>query len=236
MKESYVNTLSEYTICKEMAELKHIDRTVSFLSNLHMTEKMDSLKVDAWNWQQYSPYTDEDPNNTRRWYDMLVARSNACFEEDFKLFLRSKYVLNRYVTFYTSAPHMLVMHSIIPPMSKLLVSEWYNYRRFNSPKHYTDLMNRDYLMITNDCTINNADKIKEIIKKRRDCFITPCDSTCPWPPKLANLYLAVIKFSSKYITMFTTFPYSNITVYKLDENLELKPLSLFQDGQELLFP
>jgi hypothetical protein len=151
---------------------------------------------------------------------------------DFRKFLVSEYVKNRPVFFDTSLYHVLVPHLIIPPIRQIIESE--NAKRIQAANVLPEEKCQSCLIITLKPNAEESKIIRGLVEDGYDSFArlsVPDGFNKKW---VSQIYLAVVRFTLKYITEFTKYPYSRIDIYKVDTvRFKSQFVARFEDGFEL---
>jgi S-adenosylmethionine synthetase len=168
----------------------------------------------------------------------VITRSNSSFETDFKRFLKSRYAQNRVVLLDQSVSHVMAQRCIVPSVKQVIKGE-HEFIVPESSKVCLQLLKLEsdkYICVTMNSHFTDPEAIEAEIDDRyrfRETPGVPSFHPGPEPTNSGQIYLAVIHFTSKYVTRTET-PYSHITVHRIDDNAKISKLvARFEDGEEL---
>jgi len=221
--------LIDYSVSSaEMLE-KHPDKVVP--EAILAGKGMDNDEL-----RHYYPYSETDH------FKQIIARSNCSSEIDLRKFLKSRYVRNRVIRVDTGCGHVQFQHTIIPPVTQLIKSihKFPIPDRVNGHSQLLQCKRNGYIIFTIRPEGNERRYIKRIRKEICDgcgCFMTCKSKDISFHPESLNkgqLYIAVVRFTGKYVTMYTKYPYSHIDVYSIhDKNKASKLVARFENGDEI---
>ncbi|MFC2039870.1 hypothetical protein ACFLTW_01675 [Chloroflexota bacterium] len=178
--------------------------------------------------------------------DDIIAISNAKCEKDFKLFLRSGYVENRVIIVDTCASHMQVMHTYIPPITKIIENNLDNNLRDGSPQlpksvipEYTIITIRSEVRLNSDDSgdsqLRYINQVREEIHRSHSGFKTikaQGDTISTKPLIQGQVILGVVCHEFQY--GFNRLTYSRLEIFDINDQMKTsKYLAKFENGREV---